>query len=219
MATPGQKLSDILEIALNRFSEADIDNVSLVEIAELTGLEYAEMSQSFSSVDELFDACMVLATRELHDDLVDDPADGEESPPERLLRMTHRLASPTPIERIALFVLVREFLDGKARAVRAFELSLGRSFDAFAQVVGESQFRDQLVPLPPRFLLMVVFCGVVVPQILGFGDVDAKLGGIHAVRNSTGRPTQSALLAASIEAVFNGILRQPVKLMPSLVLH
>ncbi len=217
MATPGHKLSDILEIALNRFSDGGIDNISLVEIAELTGLAYSEMNQSFSSVDNLFDACIVLATRKLHDDL-DGFADGDESPSERLLHMTHRLASPTPIEQVALFVLVRELLGGKSRAVRAFDLSLGPSLDAFARVVGESQFRDQMIPLPPRFLLMVVFFGVVVPQILGFGDVDAKLGGIHAFGDSA-VPAQSALLAASIEAVFNGILRQPVKLMPAVVLH
>jgi AcrR family transcriptional regulator len=206
------------EVVLMTFADAGVDRASLAEIASDAGIGFDQLTAKFTSADELFDSSVSAATGTLSADLLA-LADSDYQPVDRLLRMTRRLATPTKIEGAALFVVVRELLDGKARAVRAFRGSLEDAFDAFLRVIGESQFRGQLVPLPPRFLMSVILSGVVFPQVIGYGVAEGRLGGIHERDEGPGAPPRSALLAASIEALFNGILKGPIDLDPRAEVH
>ena len=94
--------------------------------------------------------------------------------------MTRRLATPSGHEGTALFAVLREMLDGHARAEVAFEAALADGFAGFVRVIGEAQFRGELKPLPPRFIMSVLLSGVVVPQLVGFGGAEGVLHGVHA---------------------------------------
>ena len=208
----------LIEVALSHFADRGVDSASLGEIASDADVPIERLRAQYSSTDELFDECIALATQGLSEDLLA-LAEDEVTPADRVVRMTRRLASPTSAEAAGLLVIVRELLDGHARAVRAFRASLGDLFDEFLRIIGEAQFRGEVVPLPPRFLMTVLLSGVVFPQVVGFGNVEGRLGGIHERFEGPGAPPRSALLAASIEALFNGILKVPVDLDPRGAVH
>lgn len=208
----------LIDVALSHFADRGVDGASLGEIASDADVAIETLRAAYSSADELFDQCIAVATRALCDDvsaLVED----ELTPADRLVRMTRRLATPTSSEASSLLVIVREFFNGHPRAVRAFRASLNDLAGDFLRMIGEAQFRGQLVPLPPRFLVTTLLAGIVLPQLAGFGAVEGRLGGIHERFEGPGGAPRSALLAASIEAFFNGILTGPVELDPLGAVH
>ncbi len=215
-------VDDILhEVALNHFAERGVDGALCSEIAIDAGLETSELEASFASVDKLFDCSVAAAVSGLCDDLTS-VAEGEQAAAAKVLLMVRRLATPTRFERVAMFVVVREFLGGNVRALRVYNVSLRAAFALLLRMIGEAQFCAQVVPLPPRFLLSVLLSGVVLPQIIGYGEAEGLLGGIFAddvAAGATGRTPQSSLLAASLEAVFGGLLNEPIDLGPTEAVH
>jgi AcrR family transcriptional regulator len=205
---------DVYQMALTHFAAGGVDRVSVADIASDAGVTIADLQAAHASTDVLFATAVRLATRELTADL-HAIAEGDGPPAERVLMMTRRLATPTAAEGTALFAVLREMLDGNSRAETAFETSLSDGFGAFVQVIGEAQFFGEIKPLPPRFIMSVLLSGIVLPQLIGYGSAEGALRGVHT-RDENARaddpkaPPRSALLAASIEAVFNGIATSPM---------
>ena len=207
--------TELYRMVLLHCAAGGADGVSLAGIASDAGVPLAEVAAAFDSVDRLFLVALTHALRALTSELVV-IANSDRPPAERLLLMTRRLATPTPEEGTALFAVLRETLDGNARAETAFDTALADGFEAFIRVIGEAQFRGDIEPLPPRLLMSVLLSGIVFPQLIGFGGAEGVLRGVHA-RDEGARdddpatPPKSALLAASIEAVFHGIATSKVK--------
>ena len=204
----------LCRMALTHFAAGGVGAASLASIAADAGVSMAAVARVAASKDALFRLAVTRATRALTVEL-QVIADSDSPPAERLLRMTRRIATPSGDEAAALFAVLRETLDGNARAEAAFEAALFDGFGIFVRVIGEAQFRGDIKPLPPRFLISVLLSGIVLPQLIGYGGAEGVLHGVHA-RDDHARdddvatPPRSALLAASIEAVFNGIARAPI---------
>jgi AcrR family transcriptional regulator len=196
-------------MALTHFAAGGVDAASLADIAADAGIALADVVAAFDSADALFLAAVNAALRPLTAELAA-MAERDDPPAERLLRMTRRLATPTSDERTALFAILRELLDGNRRVARIYDACLSDSFQLLVRTIGEAQFCGDLKPLPPRFLLSVMLSGVVLPQLIGFGGAEGVLHGVHARAPGASdddltTPPHSALLAASLEAIFNGI--------------
>ncbi len=207
----------LFEIALTVF-RAGVNAGAMASIAVESGLTESELVERFGSVEELFVAALTSATRRLGADLVE-LAGTDDGAPERLLLMTRRLASPTVVEGVALFAYLREMLEGGELAEKAFEHAFLHGLEAFLRIIGEAQFRGTLAPLPPHFILSVIMSGVVLPQLIGQGKDEGALQGVHARDADANAQPRSALLAASIEAVFNGLLKEPIDLDPRAPVH
>jgi AcrR family transcriptional regulator len=199
--------------ALIHFASSSVDSALIEDIAKDAGMPIATLVNLHASGEALFLAAVHHSLRDLSAELLT-IAESDASADERLLMMTRCLATPTKEVGTALFVVFREILEGNARAATSFETTLGEGFEAFVRVIGEGQFRGEIKPLPPRFIMSVLLSGVVVPQLLGLSGLEDPLRGVHAQEAAAGeagpsaRP-RSALLAASIEAVFNGIANTP----------
>jgi AcrR family transcriptional regulator len=200
---------EIHRTALVHFAAGGVDSVSLADIAEAAGVELSVVLEAYGNADALFTAAVTTALRPLNVELAV-LADDSRPPGTRLLMMVRRLATPVANEGTALFAVMREVLDGNPRSQTAFETAMHDGFETFVRVIGEAQFRGDIRPLPPRFIMSVLLSGIVFPQLIGFGGAEGTLKGVHARTEEQQdgdpmAPPRSALLAASIEAVFNGI--------------
>ena len=204
----------IYRMSLTHFAAGGVDAASLESIAADAKVPIAEVVAAHPTKDALFQVAVARALGALTVEL-SVIADGDRPASERLLLMVRRLAKPTTTEGTALFVVLREMLDGNQRAETAFSVALAEAFEGFVRVIGEAQLRAEIKPLPPRFVMSVLLSGIVLPQLIGFGSAEGKLQGVHAREEGAREddlktPPQSALLAASIEAIFNGIATSPV---------
>ena len=202
----------VLAIALTHFAAGGVANTSIDAIASDAGVSAQQLTQRYTSVDGLFEAAIAWGTRELQPALAA-LADSEGMAAEQLLLMIRRLASPSSEERSALFAFYRELLDGSPRARTVFERCLKPPFEQLVGAIGSAQFRGELAPLPPRFVATLLLSGLLLPQLIGVGTVDALLQGVHARLDDDDEydpatKPRSALLAASIEATFHGLLSE-----------
>jgi AcrR family transcriptional regulator len=200
----------LLQLALAHFAAAGVDGASMNRIAKDADITLGDLVYKYATVESLFDAAVAWGTIPIRDAL-EQIRDGDESPLVRLITMLRRLCVVSGVEQSALFAVYREVLDGGDRAERVFEQSLKDAYDALMGVIGEAQFRGVMAPLPPRFVLATLLSGVVLPQLIGFGAAEGKLHGVHASEEDapelSGKP-RSAMLAASLEVVFAGVLTQ-----------
>jgi AcrR family transcriptional regulator len=198
----------LLELALAHFAAVGVDAASMTRIARDADIGLGELVSKYETVEALFDAAVARSTVALRDELYQ-ISGSNGSPLSRLVTMLRRIAIASGMEQSALFAVYRELLDGGERAGRAFEHSLEESYDLLVGVISEGQFRGHLAPLPPRFVLATLLSGVVVPQLIGYGAAQGRLHGVHAVDDDqaelSGKP-RSAMLAASLEVVFMGVL-------------
>jgi AcrR family transcriptional regulator len=197
---------DVLEVALTHFAAGGVDATSLEAVAADAGLGLAELLARFQGTDGLFAAAMLAGTRELFADL-ELIAERDEPPVDVLAELARRLANPSPRERRALFALLREVLDGSDRLRVLYPQLLQPPVTTLIDVIGRAQFRGQVVPLPPRFVLVLLLCGVVVPQVASLGAVEGMLQGVHApLPADPTEQSRSALGAACTQGVFQGLM-------------
>jgi AcrR family transcriptional regulator len=206
----GVEIDRLLQVALASFAAGGAEGGSIEALAADLGVAPGAVFEHFEDFDELFGAAIAWGTADLERSL-EELAGAQASPAERLLSMTRRLGRLSPVECSALFAFLRELLDGTARAAMVYERTLRAPFEVLLRVIGESQFRGETTPLPPRFVATELVCGVVVPQLLGFAGVEATLQGVHARPDDASdddvrAKPRSALLAASIQVLFHGLL-------------
>lgn len=169
-----------------------------------------EIRERYGDGDGLFAAAVEYGTRELRADIAE-LATSDGGPADRLYALTRRLGSPSEDERTALFCVFSELLAGQPRAAIAFDACLREMFEQLMAAIGEAQIRGELTPLPPRSVVTVLLCGVLLPQLIGVGMAEGDLHGVYARRDDdpehdpAAKP-RSALLAGSLQAVFSGLL-------------
>jgi AcrR family transcriptional regulator len=195
----------LLEAALSHFAAGGVDATTLDAVADAAGLPLADLAARFRSVDELFLASMVAATHELLAEL-QQLAKGDDAAIDALAEVTRRIATPTPIERRAMFTLLRELLDGSPRLEVLYPQLLQPAVQTLIDLIGRAEFQGELTPLPPRFVLVLLLCGVALPQLASFGAVEGMLQGVHAPPDDDPSQAQGALLAACLQGVFRGLI-------------
>ncbi len=193
--------SKVLEAALNQFAATGVDGSSMQRIAEDVGSTPEELCRHYESIDVLFDRAMAWGTSELCAEL-HTASGGEDEPVVRLARMIRSLAGASGPAQAALFAWLRELMNGHPRAERVYAETLVATVEELMSVIGEGQFRGQLDPLPPHFVLASLVGGIVFPQLIGYGAMQAELGGVHTKTNSPG----GGMLAAGLQALFRGVL-------------
>ena len=202
----------VLEVALTHFAAGGTEAASLAAIAADVGLSADEVLEDFADFDELFGAAIAWGTADLERDL-SALADSLAPPAERLVSVTSRMGRLSPRECSALFAFLRELLDGSPRAALVYDQSLRVPLETLLRVIGESQFRGETTPLPPRFVATQLICGVVLPQLLGLAGIEASLRGVHARPDDADEDDirtkpRSAMLAAAIQMLFHGLLAE-----------
>lgn len=198
----------LLRLAMTYFAAPDAGKATLPKFIEDLGAD--DIVDRYGNADGLFAAAVELGTRDLRE-AVAAIATSPESPADRLHVMIRRLGSPTDDERTALYGVFKEVLVGSPRATLAFETCLGEVYEHLMAVIGESQIRGEIAPLPPRSVLTVLLCGVLLPQLIGVGSAEGDLQGVHVRcddddQYDVATKPRSALLAASLQAVFTGLI-------------
>lgn len=219
----------LLRVALGHAAAVGIDAVSMAHVADDADLELATLSTAYTDETSLLDGAVDWATGQLRDDL-EVIASRYDDPVQAVLTMMQRAIDGPPHEQTALYLVARELVTGSAISPHLMGI-LEELQDRLVATLSEAQFRGRLGGVPPRFAVVVLAAGVILPQLMGAARAEGPLRGVHAILTgdaaadvdpATRRDELAGadparawasgtnpLFAASLDIVWNGLLARP----------